>query len=189
MIDQVGLLRCIAEAGYNVGFGAKKHFATFDMAGKVPGWISFLSFAVGIAGLVYEPLSSKEPSATLAILGVAGLYMSLYRGSEYEAAGKELTVAFKQLRNLYWSVKGGCDLSTAEAELRALETKSDEVAISRQIALSGWYAHYKFFAEQQIDWIDEQLHFSWRDKVPLSARVVGAFLIAVFIAGAALWFV
>lgn len=189
MIDQAGLLRCIAEAGYNVGFGAKKHFATFDMAGKVPGWISFLSFAVGIAGLVYEPLSSKVPSATLAILGVAGLYMSLYRGSEYEAAGKELTVAFKQLRNLYWSVKGGCDLSTAEADLQALETKSDQVAISRQIALSGWYAHYKFFAEQQIDWIDEQLHFTWRDKVPLSARVVGAFLIVVLIAGAALWFV
>lgn len=186
-MDQAGLLRCIAQAGYNVGFGAKKHFATFDIAGKVPGWIGFLSIVVGIAGLIYEPLSSKVPSAVLLILGVAGLYMSLYRGSEYEAAGKDLTDGFKKLRNLYWSVKGGGDVSTAEAELRAIEAKCDQLALSRQIAFSGWYAHYKFFAEQQIDWIDEQLHFTWRDKVPLSAGVAVILTAATVIGAIALW--
>ena len=42
------LLKCIADTGYNVGFGAKKHFATYDLVEKSPGWISFLSIAFGI---------------------------------------------------------------------------------------------------------------------------------------------
>ncbi len=80
-------------------------------------------------------------------------------------------------------------ISSAHAELRSLEEKYRAASLSKQIAFSGWYAHYKFFAEQQIDWIDEQRHFTWRDKVPLSARVAGALLIVLLIVGAVLWLV
>ena len=60
-MDRAGLLKAIANTGYNVGFGAKKHFATFDLVEKVPGWIGFISSAVGIFALVWEPLSAKDP--------------------------------------------------------------------------------------------------------------------------------
>ena len=42
-MNRAALLKVIATTGYNVGFGAKKHFATFDMVEKLPGWIGLAS--------------------------------------------------------------------------------------------------------------------------------------------------
>ena len=42
-------------------------------------------------------------------------------------------------------------------------------ALAMQILFSDWYAHYKFFWQYQIDWVDEQKKFKlFRDKLPLS---------------------
>ncbi len=41
-MSQVALLKNIAETGYNVGFGGRKHWATYDIVEKVPGFIGFL---------------------------------------------------------------------------------------------------------------------------------------------------
>ena len=35
-MDKNDLLKQIAEASYNIGYGAKKHFATYDIVEKVP---------------------------------------------------------------------------------------------------------------------------------------------------------
>lgn len=180
-MDQTGLLRCIAEAGYNVGFGAKKNFATFDIVEKGPGWIGFLSLAIGTFALVFEELSRKVPSAMLVVAGIIALYISFYRSSEYDEAGRELTGIFKELRDLYWSVKSGANVDESHAELRRLEDRSHAVGLSKQILLSDWYAHYKFFTQQQIGWIDEQLHFTWRDKFPVSARIAVGFAITTVV--------
>ncbi|MBZ4038075.1 hypothetical protein [Novilysobacter selenitireducens] len=48
------LLKVIAESGYNVGYSAKKHLATFAIVEKAPGWISIFSFAVGVFALVIK---------------------------------------------------------------------------------------------------------------------------------------
>ena len=45
-MDKDRLLRLIAEKGYDVLFGVKKTFATYDIVSKGPGWIGFLSLAV-----------------------------------------------------------------------------------------------------------------------------------------------
>lgn len=171
-MDQRGVLKSIAEAGYNVGFGAKKHFATFDIVEKTPGWIGFISIACGIFGLVFEELSTKVPSATLAVAGIIALYISFYRSSDYEKVGKELTQIYNELRNLYRSVESGSDLSAAISTLSDLEKRFYSISLSKQILFSGWYAHIKFFGEHQITWIDDQLHFKlWRDKIPATAKV------------------
>lgn len=57
------LLSHIASAGYNVGFGAKKNFATFDIVSKIPGWIGIISLAVSILGLYMDEMSSKHIAA------------------------------------------------------------------------------------------------------------------------------
>src|SRR4051794_34735649 len=106
-VDNAGPLKSIATTGYNVGFGAKKQFATYDIAEKVPGWIGFISSAVGILALVFEPLSAKLPSAILVILGACTFYINAYKGKDYDVAGKNLTQIFNQLRDLYQSVEGG----------------------------------------------------------------------------------
>ena len=77
-MDKTGLLKSIAETGYNVGFGAKKHFATYDIVEKVPGWIGFLSAAIGVYSLVFEQLSGKTLAATLVVAGIVGLYVFFY---------------------------------------------------------------------------------------------------------------
>lgn len=170
------LLKAIAETGYNVGFGAKKHFATYDLVEKVPGWISFLSMAFGIYALAFDGLSTKFLSATFVVLGVVGLYVSFYNNEkeEYEKRAVKLTQLFNQLKTLYLNTKSeqSQDLSIYISEHQRLETEYYSNCLTKQILFSDWYAHYKFFWQHQIEWIDEQKKFNFlRDKVPLSFSI------------------
>ena len=48
--------------------------------------------------------------------------------------------------------------------------------------MSQWYAHYKFFYEMQIDWVDEQLKFKFiKDKVPASIKTTVSITIIVIL--------
>lgn len=72
-----GMLKVIARHGYNVGFGAKNNFATYDIVCKMPDWISLLSLTIG----VFTPaLADHVVSATLIIIGVATKYFQFYDG-------------------------------------------------------------------------------------------------------------
>ena len=173
-MNRSDFLKCIAETGYNVGFGAKKHFATYDLVEKSPGWISFISIAFGIYSLAFKELSTSFLSASFTVLGVVGLYVSMYdaKKSDYEKAGVELTKIYNQLRALYYSVQSKSDsddLTSLISEYQRLESQYYSIGLSKQILFSDWYAHYKFFWQHQIEWVDEQKNFSFfRDKVPLS---------------------
>lgn len=168
------LLRSIAQKGYDVGFGAKKHFASYDIIEKAPGLISFLSMAFGIISLAVENSPTKLISSGFVVLGVIGLYVSMcdHEKLKYEQCGVALTKLFNELKDLYLNAKATdekADFSDLAAKLSELESKYYDSCMSKQILLSNWYAHYKFFWEHQIDWIDEQLKFRFfRDKVPLS---------------------
>lgn len=181
------LLKQIAQTGYNVGYAAKKHFATFDVAAKAPGFISFLTFSVGLYFLLIDFTGKKYFSAACIILGVLGLRISMWDGKKenYLEVGRELTGLFNKLKALYYQAKASepGDFAQLAARLAALEDEFNNKGLGNQMLFSDWYAHYKFFWQQQIDWIDEQLHFSFfRDKLPLSfmAMVGLLVLIAVF---------
>lgn len=178
------LLKHIAETAYNVGFGAKKHFATYDIISKAPGWVSFISLTFGIFALVIDSLDTKLISATLIVLGIVGLYISFYdsKKESYAENGRKLTDLFNELKRLYGSVKGSNSPATEHlAKLEEIELKYTQVSISQQILFANCYAHYKFFWEQQIQWINEQKHFKfWRDKLPLSFSL--AILLIVILA-------
>jgi len=192
-MEKAALLKSIAETGYNVGFGAKKHFATYDIVEKVPGWIAFLSIAIGVYGLVFEQLSGKTLAATLVVSGIVGLYIFFYDSQKmsYEKAGRELTQIYNRLRDLYREVQSAParDLAAAEQSLRALESEYYCKCISKQILFSDWYAHYKFFWQHQIDWIDEQKRFRFlRDKVPLTFYfALAALLLAAVVLSVRWW--
>ncbi|HYG86255.1 MAG TPA: SLATT domain-containing protein [Azospirillum sp.] len=178
------LLKSIAETGYNVGFGAKKHFATYDLVEKVPGWIGFASIAFGVYGLVIERLSNKMLGATMVMLGICSLYIYFYdaKKMEYERAGRDLTQIYNRLRDLYRTVQGAqsSDLAPFEQSLGSLENEYYSKCISKQILFSDWYAHYKFFWQHQIEWIEEQKKFRlFRDKIPLSLMVAASAAIII----------
>ena len=175
-MDKNDLLKHIAETAYNVGYGAKKHFATYDIVDKAPGLISFISMAVGVFALYIDSLSTKSLSATFIVLGVAGLYMTFYdsKKQNYADAGVQLTQLFNELKTLYETVKSAPDndLQKLQVKLSDIENRFYPVCISKQILLSDWYAHYKFFWQHQIDWVDEQKHFKlFRDKLPLTFTI------------------
>lgn len=181
------LLKDIAETGYNVGFGAKRHFATYDITQKVPSVVGFVSIAIGILALFNEALTAKWLSASLIILGVLAICISVYdqRKEKYAEVGSKLTSVFNRLRTLYYSVKGATNsqLPAFTAELISIQTELADIAICDQILGSNWYAHYKFFWEHQIDWIDEQKKFRfWRDKIPLTATAAGLLMLFTFVA-------
>ncbi len=165
-------LRNIAETAYNVGFGAKKHFATYDISLKAPGLISFTSFAFGIFALIFNDLNIKAISATFLVLGISGIYISMYesRRAEYAHNGKVLTDLFNDLKRLYYEASESGSISEEfKDELKRIDKEYTNISCPHQMIFSNWYAHYKFFWEQQIDWIDEQLKFSFlRDRIPLS---------------------
>lgn len=176
MMDRNDLLSRIADTAYNIGFGAKKHFATYDVVEKAPGWIAFISLGVGVCALFIEILAAKHISAILIVLGISGLFINSYAETKqrYEQTGVLLTKLFNELKSLYFIVKSA-EKSIWEEEIEKLseiESAYYSNCISKQIFFSDWYAHYKFFWQHQIDWVDEQKHFRfWRDKVPLSLTV------------------
>jgi len=177
------LLKYIAIAGYDVGFGAKKHFASFDIIEKAPGWLGIVSLVGGIYSLFVPFWSATHVSAVFVIFGVVSLYIGLYGAEKqrYEDAGKQLTKGFHALHVLYRTVKGLPDTADVSSHVVEAQRIRDDVlacCISKQIFLSDWYAHYKFFWQAQVDWIHEARPFRFfRDKVPLSAYLVVALLV------------
>lgn len=170
-------LKHITELGYNVGFGAKKHLATFDIIDKAPGIINFASLTVGIFSLIFEILTNKILSGFIAIFGIIGLYIFMYecKKADYSTAGTELTILFNELKLLYRKVKAADDRNVDSylADLERIQNQFYEKCIAKQILFSDWYAHYKFFWQFQIEWINEQKRFSFlRDKIPLSFSLV-----------------
>lgn len=181
-MDKNELLKSIAEKGYDVGFGAKLHFASFDIIDKVPSLIGAMSIIFGTYGLIFETLSTQFLSATFLILGILGTLISCRNHEKdiYNQKGVELTQLFNQLRDLYRKTKNLSDsesdqetLMIYHQELTQIERQYYETSMSNQLFFSNWWAHYKFFWEMQIDWINEQKAFSfWRDKIPLSFYIV-----------------
>ena len=183
------LLKHVGETAYNIGFGAKKHFASYDIISKAPGIISFFSMAFGIYALVFEVLSVKFLSASFIIVGIVGLYISLHdsKKDEYETAGVELTKLYNELNKLYHNIKSTDEneLVRYEQELKGIEGRYYANCKSKQILFSDWYAHYKFFWQHQIEWVDEQKQFRFfRDKIPLSFSL---FVLIVSAAGILWW--
>jgi hypothetical protein len=105
------LLKQIAEKGYDVGFGAKKHFATYDIVEKTPGLIGFSSMATGILGLVFEIFSTKGLSASFLILGIIVFYIERYNEAKekYAEKGKVLIKLFNELKALYYKVESSSE--------------------------------------------------------------------------------
>ena len=189
-MQKEALLKLIAETAYNAGYGAKKHFATYDIIEKLPGWVAFLSATAAILALFIPAFEAKWVSATFIIISAGTANILLYdrEKSKYAEVGSALTERFHELRVLYYEVKpmpDGTDLPNHAERHATIQEKVLKTNVVKQIFLSDWYAHYKFFWQQQTGWLDEQLKFTLlRDKLPLSFTV--AIILACF--GALIWF-
>lgn len=183
------LLKDVAESGYNIGYAAKKHLATYDIVEKAPGWISIISFAFGVFALVVPQLNNNILAAFLLIVAYAVFYFNSYQDSrlEYSKVGSRLTTIFTTLRSLLYEAKSrdeSDNFDDIQARYRELLDESQSIGISKQIFLSDWYAHYKFFWQAERSWLEEYRPFTfWRDKIPLSATLTGIAMIVAIALG------
>jgi hypothetical protein len=179
------MLKVIARHGYNVGFGAKKNFATYDIICKASGWISFISLAIGVFALFVPQLATNVISAILIIFGVATMYIQFYDAEKnsYEKSGIEQTKIFNRLEVIYRNVKTdeSYNYTTTQELLNNIMDEFYGTVISKQIFGSNWYAHYKFFCEFEKRWVEDELNLTLKDKVPLSFYFL-SFVMIVFIA-------
>nr|WP_228735424.1 SLATT domain-containing protein [Xanthomonas euvesicatoria] len=181
------MLKDIAESGYNIGYAAKKHLATYDIVEKAPGWISIISFAFGVLALVIPRLNNNVLAALFLVIAYAVFYFNSYQDTrlKYAEAGTKLTGLFTSLRSLYYDVKSRDESENFDNlydRYRVIVTESQASGIGKQIFLSDWYAHYKFFWQAERSWLEEKRPFTfWRDMMPLSFTVT---LIALIVGSA-----
>ena len=178
-------LNSLAEHGYNVMFGAKKHFSTYDIVEKIPSGIALITLLIGIWQL-YAPsfYYSKEISLVIILVSVVALQINHYGAEKekYMKVGIRLTEIHNELKALYYEVKSSTELDVTienQEKLKSLLNDYYDISITKQIAFSDWYAHYKFFYQAQHEWIDEVKGFTWKDKFPMSLRVFAILLIII----------
>lgn len=177
-------LRFIVDLAYNVGFGAKKHFATYDIVSKVPVWLSFILISFGIISLVYETFSAKEFSAITLILSIFSFSMQLaYDPEVYRAKGTRLIELYNELRLLYIKAKEQGYGEELEHKFNKISDEYYQISIPNQILFSDTFAHYKFFFQTNIDWIENERKFTLTDKTPKSLYIfIILIVICVYIA-------
>ncbi len=175
-MDKNNFLNNIAQKGYDIGFGAKKNFASFDIINKLPTWVGFISLAIGIIQIAYENIPiNKELSIILIFVGIAIIYIEPYKNDveKFEKEGVKLTRLFNRMRDLYYLVENDNNYQYAnyENQYQTILNEFYSNNISKQVFMSQWFAHYKFFYELQIEWVDKELKFKFfRDKVPNSLK-------------------
>ncbi|WP_226567774.1 SLATT domain-containing protein [Bacillus stratosphericus] len=180
-------IKSLAEYGYNVYFGAKKHFATYDIVEKSPGWIGLITLIIGIWQLGFPSFPyGQSLSVILVAASVCAIQISQYNAEKdyYMRAGTKLTRIHNELKEMYYRYKDNADSTVSsedEEKLTQLLNDYYEASITKQIAFSDWYAHYKFFYQAQYEWIDEQKRFTWKDKFPLSFRITVLVIIIVIV--------
>lgn len=191
------LLKSIAETGYNVGFGAKRHFVTYDTYRIVPKLFSIITLIIGVFQLtnIYKTNVTGNLAEWCSFLligvGLIALVVDLRSKSleNYNMVGKELQGLYNRLRLLYNQVKGNQedrDFSTEIEVLNNIEMRFRDISISEQATATHILTNLRFFTETQIDWLDEQLHFRIRDKFPffhLESYVLYLLLLGLLIWG------
>jgi hypothetical protein len=175
----------VAREYYNVLFSAKLHFASFDTCEKLPTIISMVSLSFGVLGLAFAGFNSKALAALLLIIGIIGIILKPreLQKDRYEATGINLTDISKKLEHIYCEVNEQDETSVTKArdDLAQVQAAHRDVDTMPPVLLSSWYAHYKVFSEHNSDWMSIELGLGWRDKVPLSLRlvVIGGLLAAL----------
>lgn len=176
-MNKLAVLRQIRDTAYSTGYGAKLNFATFDIAEKVPGLLAFIQLVVGIYALIYEELTIPKIGAVLVVIGICALYLNSYQAdkAKYEKSGKDMTDRFNSLKALYFEAKSfhdNHDFTDIVARHNTIRDEANSITISKQILCSDWYAHYKFFWQQETNWLEEEHKFKlFRDKLPLTFTV------------------
>ena len=186
-MDKDGLQSMVARIAYNTGFGAYKHFYTYSLLTKTPGWIGLTTALIGLIQLAGYGVGYEKPiSITLLFLGMVIWSMAAqYQNREsYNEVGKELNSLFHQLMEIYFKSQSCSDdeLLKLNKEVNEINQKLQDISITKQVMFSDLLAHYGFFYKADIQWLEAARGFGfWQDKVPANVKVFSFLVILVVI--------
>jgi len=173
------LLNSIAQAAYNIGFGAKKHFVTYDLHRCLPKITSFTVLAIGVLQLtsMYKRMCTGDlPDVIGALLIIVGLLaftidITGKNIDNFNTSGKLLISKFNRLRNMYNEASSLDDsddngLKALSEELEKIENEAQTVSISEQAIGTHIITNTLFFGSMQVKWIEKELKLDYRDKFP-----------------------
>ena len=166
-----------AQIGYNVGFGARRHFATYEIVEKVPTYFGVITFAFGVIFLKYPNTGLSDFVAVLTtVVGGAIVYLNFYahEKDKYEEIGKKLNVLYNKAYYIHESsiTCNESDLLLLESDLNQINDELQKISIHKQVFFSNEYAHFKLFGESQSDWFVSELKLTfWKDKIPAIWRI------------------
>ena len=159
----------LAELGYNMGYGAKRQFASYDLVEKFPFYFTVFTFAVGIFTLAYPEVGTpKWLSIGILVFSYIMTSVNSYSKSKegFIESGKRIQECYGRIRNLYIEVDSK-EASVVFREMEEIEAEYHKVSLHKQVFGSDIYAHFKLFGESQSKWFVKELKLKfWRDMVP-----------------------
>ena len=181
------LMRRSAEIGYNMYFGAKRHFSSYEIVETVPTYFGIITTGIGVYQLAYPSTEwTTIVSVTTIVVGFAIWHLNSYSHDKdkFQEIGKELTKNYYEVRSIYEKAKNASpsDLVRLEEDLKNLNSNLQSKSIYKQVWGSGVFAHYKFFGESQVQWLVDELQLTfWKDKFPASLKALLLFLFSLLI--------
>jgi hypothetical protein len=172
------LMKNLARTAYNVGFGAKKHFLTYDIYRILPRFISLATTLIGVYQLSiwYENIKDETGkdllSVSLIVVGIIGLVLDLLSSSkeQYNHVGKQMIKYYNELSDMYAIVetKNESDSSLEDIEVRRkqIQQEVDNCSLSNQAIFTHWFTHFGFFKTMQSDWVVKELNLGKFEKYP-----------------------
>ena len=92
----------------------------------------------------------------------------------FSCIGKTYLRLFNSLTKLYLKANqtnNENDLINIEREVSNIEDEFYRERFSKQVYLSDWVAHYKFFFQYQSDWVVKELDLKlFKDKIPIQKQ-------------------
>ena len=176
------LMRRSAEIAYNMYYGAKRHFSSYEIVETVPTYFGIITTGIGVLQLAYPSNEwATFISVVIIIVGFAIWHLNSYSHDKdkYQEIGKVLTKNYYEVRSIYEQAKSAqpAELLSLEEKLKTLNEELQTKSIYKQVWGSGVFAHYKLFGESQVQWFVNELQLTfWKDKFPASLKALLLFL-------------
>ncbi|PFF51384.1 SLATT domain-containing protein [Bacillus cereus] len=190
-MDKETLLHNIARTAYNIGFGGKKHFVTYDIYRVFPRLISILVTIIGVYQLSiwYKSVDNEGVkdfiSISLIAVGIIGLVLDLLGDNkqEYNIVGKKMLRYFNELSDMYFEIKNQQgpinNWESYEQRRREIIDDVDQCSLSNQAIFTHWWTHIAFFKTMQSNWVIKELKLGFKDRYPIFHIETVIFLIII----------
>lgn len=175
MNEEEQLKRDIAEVAYNIIYGAKLNYSSYELSKLFSTGLSYFSLAIGVITLAWVDLATKNLSVVLLLFGLFGLLVSKSPDSlvALKTGGNKLTELYDSLKNLYAQVDTLENLQIARENMVSIQDEARGYYQTDQLLFSSWFAHQKLFSEHQPDWMCRELGLTfWKDKIPSTLKFI-----------------